>query len=331
MSTRAKWKVLGLSLVAATTMLAGTAEAARIGSGRSLGVQRAAPPAVRPAPQAPAASKAAPSAQAPSSQSTKPFDGPAANPVMPRGTPAAAAPGAAAASTAAAGRTASQAGASRWLGPIAGIGAALGIAALLSHFGIAPAMSDLLALGLFALAAVMLARLLLLRRARGAQGAASVPEAAARDDAGTLFDTRFGGALSRKPAREPAAGWPPGFDAERFARQAVQQFRVVQRAYDHGDTALLADVMTPELYTEAVQELRARGLHIPTEFDTVDADVLDVATEADLYWVRVRFHGMVREDGAAAAQPFDEVWNLSKPVDGSSGWLVAGIQQSIAA
>jgi len=24
---------------------------------------------------------------------------------------------------------------------------------------------------------------------------------------------------------------------------------------------------------------------------------------------------------------FDEIWNLSKPVDGSTGWLLAGIQQ----
>ncbi|MEO8974652.1 MAG: Tim44-like domain-containing protein, partial [Casimicrobiaceae bacterium] len=113
--------------------------------------------------------------------------------------------------------------------------------------------------------------------------------------------------------------------------QALQQFRAVQRAYDNGDTAALADVMTPELYTETVSELRSRGLHVATVFDTLDADVLDVTTEADLYWVSVRFHGMSREDGASAAQAFDEAWNLCKPVDGSSGWLVAGIQQSVDA
>jgi len=41
----------------------------------------------------------------------------------------------------------------------------------------------------------------------------------------------------------------------------------------------------------------------------------------------VRFHGSMREDGAREAQPFEEAWNLVKPVDGSSGWLLAGIQQ----
>jgi predicted lipid-binding transport protein (Tim44 family) len=36
---------------------------------------------------------------------------------------------------------------------------------------------------------------------------------------------------------------------------------------------------------------------------------------------------MVREDGAPVPNSLDEVWNLVKPVDGSSGWLLAGIRQ----
>jgi predicted lipid-binding transport protein (Tim44 family) len=41
----------------------------------------------------------------------------------------------------------------------------------------------------------------------------------------------------------------------------------------------------------------------------------------------VRFRGATREDGKREAEPFDEVWNLVKPVDGSLGWRLAGIQQ----
>jgi predicted lipid-binding transport protein (Tim44 family) len=40
----------------------------------------------------------------------------------------------------------------------------------------------------------------------------------------------------------------------------------------------------------------------------------------------VRYHGTLREDGNPA-QPFEEMWHLVKPVDGSTGWLLAGIQQ----
>jgi predicted lipid-binding transport protein (Tim44 family) len=41
----------------------------------------------------------------------------------------------------------------------------------------------------------------------------------------------------------------------------------------------------------------------------------------------VHFSGSVRETPDAAPAEFQEVWNLVKPANGSSGWLLAGIQQ----
>ena len=42
----------------------------------------------------------------------------------------------------------------------------------------------------------------------------------------------------------------------------------------------------------------------------------------------MHFQGMLREDGAVLPKPFDEIWNLVKPVDGKTGWLLAGIRQT---
>ncbi len=36
---------------------------------------------------------------------------------------------------------------------------------------------------------------------------------------------------------------------------------------------------------------------------------------------------MIRESDNAPAEPFAEVWNLTKPVTGEGGWTLAGIQQ----
>jgi predicted lipid-binding transport protein (Tim44 family) len=308
----------GLAAIGAIALVSvSVADAARFGGGRSFGAQRPSISAPRVAPSTP------PATAAPSNN----FSGPAANPVMPR------APGASTAAPAAAARAAAPAatGASRWLGPLAGIATGIGLAALLSHFGMSPSFSGLLLVLLLVVGGFVVARMLLTRRMAmaGGQPIPLSPRGGAAPAPASAFEPRFGGAAP--VAATTPAHWPDGFDADRFARQALQQFRAVQRAYDNGDTAALADVMTPELYTEAVKDLRARGVHVPSQFDTLHAEVLDVATEADLYWVSVRFHGTAREDGAPTAQPFDEVWNLSKPVDGSSGWLVAGIQQSVAA
>ncbi|HEV2220846.1 MAG TPA: Tim44 domain-containing protein, partial [Casimicrobiaceae bacterium] len=95
-------------------------DAARLGGGRSMGMQRSvAPPAARSAPS-------------PASAAT----GPAANPVMPA-TPAASA---ARSSVAPAAAAAARSGASRWLGPIAGLAAGLGLAALFSHLGLSESL-----------------------------------------------------------------------------------------------------------------------------------------------------------------------------------------------
>jgi predicted lipid-binding transport protein (Tim44 family) len=64
-----------------------------------------------------------------------------------------------------------------------------------------------------------------------------------------------------------------------------------------------------------------------TDVVTLNADLLEVTTEGDRHWASVRFSGLVREAPGAEAAGFEEVWNLVKPVDGSSGWLLAGIQQ----
>ena len=52
-----------------------------------------------------------------------------------------------------------------------------------------------------------------------------------------------------------------------------------------------------------------------------------VVTEGNRHVASVHFSGMIREAAGTAAMPFNEVWNLAKPVSGDKGWVIAGIQQ----
>ena len=298
--------LLAVSALAAISLLgADIADARRLGGGRSLGTQRQsiAPPAATPAPTTPGA---------------------ASNPVMP------AQPGAATAAarppTSAA--AAAPSGASRWLGPIAGIAAGLGLAALMSHLGLSEMFGSLLLIGLVIIAAVVLVRMFLMRRTAPAAAGASYRSSAARasgPDGTTRFEPTWGGSTSTAPVTTPA--FPPGFNPEPFLQQAKLQFRRLQEAYDKGDRKALADVMTPEMFAEVSRDLDQRGSHTPTDVVALDAEILEVVTEGRQHVASVRFTGALREDGASEAKPFVEVWNLAKPVDGSSGWLLAGVQQ----
>jgi predicted lipid-binding transport protein (Tim44 family) len=86
---------------------------------------------------------------------------------------------------------------------------------------------------------------------------------------------------------------------------------------------------TPEMFAAVKLDLQERGASAQqTDVVKIDAQVLEFAEEAQRQVVSVRFHGLIREERDAAATPFDEVWHLVKPTDGSREWAIAGIQQT---
>jgi predicted lipid-binding transport protein (Tim44 family) len=40
----------------------------------------------------------------------------------------------------------------------------------------------------------------------------------------------------------------------------------------------------------------------------------------------VEFNGLIRESADTGPTPFREVWNVTRPMSGPGGWLVAGVQ-----
>lgn len=264
---------------------------------------------------------------------------------------ATAAPAAAGAATAGAAGAAAKSGASRWLGPIAGIAAGLGIAALLSSMGLSGAFAEFLGSALL-IAAVVFAVMFIIRRLRGAaprtatQGAfngannapgqqqqpawrealkpaAAVPAAAAAPVAA---------APVAPPAVLPKAGednnWfvPGDFDTPNFLKQAKEQFVRIQAVWDSGSTDGLRDFLTDDLITELKPQLAERGAAPnKTEVVLLNAEMLGIETVSDGHLASVRFSGMLREAPGTEAFRFEEVWNLFKPANG--GWLLAGIQQ----
>jgi predicted lipid-binding transport protein (Tim44 family) len=121
---------------------------------------------------------------------------------------------------------------------------------------------------------------------------------------------------------------PADFNADEFVRHAKTNFVKLQEAHDRKDLASLRDFLTPEMYRQIEADVRStRDTQQKTEVVTLDAQVLDVAVEDGSYVVSVRFSGLIREEPGAEPEPFSEAWHLVKPLDGSSGWQLAGIQQ----
>jgi predicted lipid-binding transport protein (Tim44 family) len=283
--------------MSAMTIVVSNADARRLGGGTSIGrqsqsVSRAAPAqgaaATRPAPAAPAAA-------------------PATIPPKP---------------------------ASPWRGILGGALLGLGLGALFSHFGLGGAMGGMLGTILM-LALLAMAAMFIFRMFRGKNGN-SQPSYAGGYGGTPEIGSRI------EPVGQPAAlqsvplasgsvaafGVPADFDVPGFLRNAKTYFLRLQAAWDKGDTNDIREFTTPEMFAELKLQVQERGA-TPNHTDvvTLNAEMMGVETIGQDYLASVKFSGTIKEDVNAAAEPFTEVWNLSKPTSGQSGWLLAGIQQ----
>ncbi|HSV82478.1 MAG TPA: Tim44-like domain-containing protein, partial [Ramlibacter sp.] len=248
-----------------------------------------------------------------------------------------------AAGAAAAAAPAAAAAKRSWLGPVAGIAAGLGIAALASHFGFGEALANMLTIALVVMAVALLVGFFLRKRAQGRASLAgagapvsALPSAAQQQgmfrsaepvppQGGSLIGSRLGGGLA--PQGTASGSIPADFDAAGFARNAKSQFMALQAANDARDLDRLRDYLTPDMFELVRADLAADPTPQKTEVFGLEAQVLDVLEDADRYVVSVRFTGSVREQPAAVPEDLDEIWHLTKPRAGFGGWVIAGIQQ----
>ncbi|CDG85457.1 Tim44 domain-containing protein [Janthinobacterium agaricidamnosum] len=244
---------------------------------------------------------------------------------------------------------------SRWKGILGGALLGLGLGALLSHFGLGGAFASmigsLLMIALLALAAFFIYRLVRGKAAANSgnstpfsgfggnnpqpQGAgnygnsSNVPEIGSR-----LQPQAFQPAASTsgvtldKPAANAQWGVPADFDSVAFLRHAKSNFIRLQAAWDKADVNDIREFTTPEVYAELKMQIQERGANTDfTDVVTIDAELLGIETGATDYLASVKFTGQIRSAPNAAPEPFSEVWNMSKPLSGNTGWVLAGIQQ----
>ncbi len=228
-------------------------------------------------------------------------------------------------------------GMSRWLGPLAGLAIGAGLASMFMNGGIGGALGGILMMVLLAAAAMFAWRML---RAKSDGGgnlqyaganpspapAASPYMSAASGSGMPKIGSALGGAAEAAPAAV-ASRFPPDFDAEQFTRHAKINFARLQKANDKRDVSTMRDYMTPQLYAAIVANIDPMGVAQNTEVVSLDAQVVEVVTENANHIASVRFTGSLRDGATAETESFDEIWHLEKPLDGSSGWLIGGIQQ----
>ena len=246
-----------------------------------------------------------------------------------------------------------------WGAMLGGLAAGLGLAWLAHSLGMGEAMGNILMFGLLAFAAVALIGWFMRSRQASGQGGLAYqgagntatspevlrnynPEKVGNDASARPWESQ----TTRFDSTAPAAtgsmigaalngpqnwGVPEGFDADGFLTAAKRNFNTLQDAWDRSDISLLRSMMTDTMLSEiqsqlAEREATASGQPNKTEVLMLEAQLLGIEELPDVYMASVEFNGMIREDAHANPSPFREVWNMTKPRQGGSGWLVAGVQ-----
>ncbi len=324
-------KIWSTLLVVALTFTTLHAEAAkRLGGGKSMGQQSnnvTQREAAKPAPAPTPAQNAAPAAQ----------PAPAAAP-----SPAAAA----------------QPQRKPWGAMLGGLAAGLGLAWLAHSLGMGEAFGQVLMFGLIALAVMVVIGMIMRRRQPQAantspyafEGAGAPadphtlpqynPKNVGNDASARPMDTdptyqptaaRSGAIIGSSLSGNQTWGIPADFDSLSFINAAKQNFMTLQHAWDRSDVSTLRSMMTDTMLTEiktqlAEREANASGQPNQTDVVMLDAQLLGIEEVGEFYMASVEFSGLIREEPSAGPTPFREVWNMTKPKNGSSGWLVAGVQ-----
>ena len=240
-----------------------------------------------------------------------------------------------------------------WMGPVAGIAAGLGLAALASHLGFGEELASMLMFGLMAAAVMVAIGFFMRKRAAAKQAAASGPGGLQYAHAGTGMAPRASQPEQQSAAYKvamPAAGnsapgssigsgigagvagasrIPADFDTAGFERNAKVNFIRLQAANDAGNLDDIRQFTTPEMFAELKLEMAERGTAAQkNDVVSLNTQVMDVDEDAERYLVSVRFTGTIRDDSGAPDEAFDEIWHLMKSRQGNSGWVLAGIQQT---
>jgi len=324
-------KVWAVTLATALVVMHPLAEAKRMGGGGSFGKQssgvtqrQATPPATPPA---------RPAQQQNAQQNTA-----AAKPATPAAAPTK----------------------KPWGAMLGGLAAGLGLAWLANSLGLGEAFANMLMFGLLALLVMVVIGAIMRARANNKKavpaavspfafqgaGAPASPDAVATPP--QYKPQNVGNDASARPWEQipgghgsiigsglgaAASGWdvPADFDANGFLDAAKRNFVTLQAAWDKGDIATLRSMMTDEMLAEIKHQLEEReaqsgGEPNQTDVVMIDGQLLGIEDLGDSYMASVEFSGLIREEPSAGPSPFREVWNMAKPKDNSSGWLVAGLQ-----
>jgi predicted lipid-binding transport protein (Tim44 family) len=273
-------------------VLADTAEAARLGGGKSFGSR-------------------------PSYQRSAPAPSPSpSSPQMSPGQTAPQMPGAAS-------------GMGRWGGMLGGLVAGSLIGSLLFGGGMAGAGGiGLLDIVLIGGALYLLMRVLRARRMAAETPSGSGSMAFDRGPAQGWGSAGYDPASDAASAEAAAPSIPPGFNSEEFLKGAKAIYTRLQASWDKRDLDDIRQFTAPEVFEEIQRQAQEDPQPGKTELLLINPRILEVRDIDGRTVASVLYDVMMREGSAEMSRQVREIWHFSREsANPEAFWVLEGIQQ----
>ena len=213
----------------------------------------------------------------------------------------------------------------KWMGPLAGLAVGAGLATMFSGGGMGGFGGGMSSILMMLLAAGLI-MFLISKFKQSQQNTMQYAGGGASYGSPQPLPEQ---AFSSGAALPNLGNIPQDFPVESFLRNAKMSFIRLQAANDRKDINDVREYTTPEVFAEIAMQMQERGSAVQkTEVITIDAELLEVATDGDYTIASVRFTGQLSENNGAP-ENVDEIWHIQKNrQNADDAWLLAGIQQT---
>ena len=219
-----------------------------------------------------------------------------------------------------------------FMGPIAGLAAGLGLAALASYMGIGEELMSFLLILLAGIAIFFIVRLVL----RNMQSQPSLVGASSSFNRSNIESSTpkkrvMGSTSSSQNTQKETISQD---EIKSFLENSKKQFIEIQKIWDSRNIDNLKSFCTDDLILDLSRQINERtNLSEKTSITELNASWQGMNTyfskdghEVDE--VYVLFSGMVRENDNSVSKEFSEIWTLQRLKSTNDGWLIAGITQN---
>ena len=218
-----------------------------------------------------------------------------------------------------------------FMGPLAGLAAGLGLAALASYLGVGEELMSFLLILLGGVAIFYILRLFLrnIQRQPSLEGVSS-----------SFNKSNIEPSATHQPSVDLSSIYPntqkeniSEEEIKSFLDHSKNQFIEIQKIWDSGNIDNLKSFCTDDLVEELGRQINENAnLAEKTSITELNASWQGMNTYVsedgqNVEEVYVLFSGMVRENDNDVSKEFSETWTLQRFKSSSDGWLIAGITQ----